>query len=140
MSETDINADTSPNANPGANSASGANPNTGLDATAGTTSNTVSSANEVTSPKGTGASTAGFVLGLDGILLMVCGHPILGCICAVIGLFLSWEGMQNNLNGENGHGLAVAGFILSLIVLACALMGALMEALLITGTFTIGYW
>jgi hypothetical protein len=72
----------------------------------------------VASPPSTasnGDAIAGFVLGVLGHL------PLLGFLCCLLGLYFSSRGIRRAALLENrGHGLAVAGLVLSLVFLVPA--------------------
>ena len=66
-----------------------------------------------------GEAIAGFIFGILGYV------PVLGFICCLLGIFFSSRGLKRAQQLENsGHGLAVAGMVLSLVFLvpatACA--------------------
>jgi hypothetical protein len=62
-----------------------------------------------------GEAVAGFVLGMLGYL------PLVGLACCLCGIYFSVRGMQRAAAIENrGHGLAVAGMVLSLVFLVPA--------------------
>jgi hypothetical protein len=66
-----------------------------------------------------GDAIAGFILGILGHL------PLLGFLCCLMGLYFSGRGIKRAMMLENsGHGLAVAGMVLSIVFLvpatACA--------------------
>jgi len=62
-----------------------------------------------------GEAIAGFVLGILGHL------PLVGLICCVLGIFYSSRGMKRAaVLGNRGHGLAVAGMVLSIVFLVPA--------------------
>ena len=67
------------------------------------------------------AAIAGFILGVLGHL------PVVGFVCCVLGIFFSSRGLKRAALLENrGHGLAVAGMVLSMVFLvpatACSAM------------------
>jgi hypothetical protein len=70
-------------------------------------------------PQPNGEAIAGFILG-------VMGHvPLLGFVCCLLGIYFSGRGIKRAMVIENsGHGLAVAGMVLSIVFLvpatACA--------------------
>ena len=58
---------------------------------------------------------AGFVLGVLGHL------PLVGLACCLLGLYFSSKGLKRAVDLENrGHGLAVAGMVLSIVFLVPA--------------------
>jgi len=58
---------------------------------------------------------AGFVLGVLGHL------PLVGLACCLLGLYFSSKGLKRAIDLENrGHGLAVAGMVLSIVFLVPA--------------------
>jgi len=64
---------------------------------------------------------AGFILGVLGHL------PVVGLVCCILGLVFSSRGLKRAaLLGNRGHGLAVAGMVLSMVFLvpatACSAM------------------
>jgi hypothetical protein len=62
-----------------------------------------------------GEAVAGFVLGMLGYL------PLVGLACCLAGIYFSVRGMQRAATLESrGHGLAVAGMVLSLVFLVPA--------------------
>ncbi|HEY7953720.1 MAG TPA: DUF4190 domain-containing protein [Polyangia bacterium] len=62
-----------------------------------------------------GDAVAGFVLGVLGHL------PLVGLICCLFGIYFSGRGIGRAAELENrGHGLAVAGMVLSIIFLVPA--------------------
>lgn len=64
-----------------------------------------------------GDAVAGFVLGVLGHL------PVVGLICCVLGIYFSGRGVGRAAELENrGHGLAVAGMVLSIIFLVPAMV------------------
>lgn len=76
---------------------------------------------------GVALSTAGMVLGIVSIVLVLLGGVFLtSWLClpmAVIGLILSIFGISACSSGKDGYGMAVAGIILNTLVLAGALLG-----------------
>lgn len=62
----------------------------------------------VVESKKNGAGTAGFVLGLTGLIL--CWVPVLDIILLLLGFIFSFIGLF-----RNPRGLAIAGFLLSII-------------------------
>jgi hypothetical protein len=59
-----------------------------------------------------GEAIAGFILGILGHL------PVLGLLCCALGIFFSSRGLKRAAVTEgSGHGLAVAGMVLSLVFL-----------------------
>ena len=70
-------------------------------------------------------AVAGFVLGL-------CGHlPLLGFVCCLLGIYFSGRGLKRAGRLQNrGHGLAVAGMVLSIVFLVPA---TACSALVLTG-------
>jgi hypothetical protein len=74
-----------------------------------------------------GEAIAGFILG-------VLGHiPVLGFLCCLFGIYFSSKGLRRARTMENsGHGLAVAGMVLSIVFLpwATALNAIFLAALL----------
>ncbi len=72
-----------------------------------------------------GEAVAGFVLGLLGHL------PLLGFVCCVLGIYFSGRGLKRAAGLQNrGHGLAVAGMVLSIVFLVPA---TACSALVLTG-------
>ena len=68
-----------------------------------------------------GEAIAGFILGVLGHL------PLVGFLCCLLGIFFSSRGLKRAALLENrGHGLAVAGMVLSMVFLvpatACSAM------------------
>jgi hypothetical protein len=62
-----------------------------------------------------GEAIAGFILGILGHL------PILGFLCCLLGIYFSSRGLKRAQVLENsGHGLAVAGMVLSIVFLVPA--------------------
>ncbi|HEX8953798.1 MAG TPA: DUF4190 domain-containing protein [Polyangia bacterium] len=62
-----------------------------------------------------GEAIAGFVFGILGYV------PILGFLCCLLGIFFSSKGLKRAQQIENsGHGLAVAGMVLSIVFLVPA--------------------
>src|SRR5688572_8163085 len=62
-----------------------------------------------------GEAVAGFILGVLGYL------PLVGLACCLCGLYFSSRGLQRAASMENrGHGLAIAGMVLSLAFLVPA--------------------
>lgn len=62
-----------------------------------------------------GEAIAGFILGILGHL------PLLGFFCCLLGLFFSSRGLRRARTLDNsGHGLAVAGMVLSIVFLVPA--------------------
>ncbi len=58
---------------------------------------------------------AGFILGILGYI------PFLGFVCCLLGIFFSSRGLKRAAQMENsGHGLAVAGMVLSIVFLVPA--------------------
>jgi hypothetical protein len=66
-------------------------------------------------PPSNGIGTAGFVLGLLGLIL--CWFPFVGLALGVLGVILSGVGMSNGRRTGAPTGLAVAGLVLGLISL-----------------------
>jgi hypothetical protein len=61
------------------------------------------------------AAIAGFVLGLLGYI------PLVGLACCILGIYFSGRGLRRAALLDNrGHGLAVAGMVLSIIFLVPA--------------------
>jgi hypothetical protein len=59
-----------------------------------------------------GEAIAGFVLGILGYV------PIIGFLCCLFGIYFSSRGLKRAASIDNsGHGLAVAGMVLSLVFL-----------------------
>jgi hypothetical protein len=72
-------------------------------------------------PDANGDAIAGFILGVLGHL------PLVGLVCCILGLVFSSRGIKKAALLENrGHGLAVAGMVLSMVFLvpatACSAM------------------
>jgi hypothetical protein len=67
-----------------------------------------------------GDAIAGFILGVLGYL------PLVGFVCCLLGIYFSSRGLKRAALIENGHGLAVAGMVLSIVFLipatACGAM------------------
>jgi hypothetical protein len=68
-----------------------------------------------------GEAIAGFILGILGYL------PLVGFVCCLLGIYFSSRGLRRAALIENsGHGLAVAGMVLSIVFLipatACGAM------------------
>jgi hypothetical protein len=67
-----------------------------------------------------GEAIAGFILGILGYL------PLVGFICCLLGIYFSSRGLRRATVIESGHGLAVAGMVLSIVFLipatACGAM------------------
>jgi hypothetical protein len=62
-----------------------------------------------------GEAIAGFILGILGHL------PLLGFICCLLGIYFSRRGLKRATQLDNaGHGLAVAGMVLSIVFLVPA--------------------
>jgi hypothetical protein len=62
-----------------------------------------------------GEAIAGFILGILGHL------PLLGFLCCLLGIYFSSKGLKRAAVMENsGHGLAVAGMVLSIVFLVPA--------------------
>jgi len=62
-----------------------------------------------------GEAIAGFIFGILGYV------PVLGFICCLLGIFFSSRGLKRAAQLENsGHGLAVAGMVLSIVFLVPA--------------------
>jgi hypothetical protein len=62
-----------------------------------------------------GEAIAGFILGILGHL------PLLGFLCCILGIYFSRRGLKRAATMENsGHGLAVAGMVLSIVFLVPA--------------------
>jgi hypothetical protein len=62
-----------------------------------------------------GEAIAGFILGILGHL------PLLGFLCCLLGIYFSSKGLKRAAVLENsGHGLAVAGMVLSIVFLVPA--------------------
>jgi hypothetical protein len=62
-----------------------------------------------------GEAIAGFILGILGHL------PLLGFLCCVLGIYFSRRGLKRAATMDNaGHGLAVAGMVLSIVFLVPA--------------------
>ena len=62
-----------------------------------------------------GEAIAGFIFGILGYV------PVLGFICSLLGIFFSSRGLKRAAQLENsGHGLAVAGMVLSIVFLVPA--------------------
>jgi len=69
-----------------------------------------------------GMSIAGMVLGIVGIVFFFV--PIIGIVCAIIGLVLSsvaWRKISTGEASPDGKGFAITGFVTSLISVAFAL-------------------
>jgi hypothetical protein len=59
-----------------------------------------------------GEAIAGFILGILGHI------PVVGLLCCLLGIFLSSKGLKRAATLDNsGHGLAVAGMVLSIVFL-----------------------
>jgi hypothetical protein len=60
-----------------------------------------------------GDAVAGFVLGLLGYV------PLVGLICCLLGIYFSGRGLKQAavLENSRGHGLALAGMVLSIVFL-----------------------
>ena len=73
-------------------------------------------------PQSNGEAIAGFILGILGHL------PLVGLVCCLLGIYFSSRGLKRaSLLDHRGHGLAVAGLVLSIIFLIPATAcGALM--------------
>jgi hypothetical protein len=66
-------------------------------------------------PPTNGAAIAGFVLGVLGHL------PVVGLIACILGIYFSQLGMRRASSlGNRGHGLAVAGMVLSIVFIVPA--------------------
>jgi hypothetical protein len=62
-----------------------------------------------------GEAIAGFIFGILGYV------PLLGFICCLLGIYFSSRGLKRAQQIENsGHGLAVAGMVLSIVFLVPA--------------------
>ena len=62
-----------------------------------------------------GEAIAGFILGILGHL------PLLGFVCCLLGIYFSSRGLKRApLLDNSGHGLAVAGMVLSIVFLVPA--------------------
>lgn len=62
-----------------------------------------------------GEAIAGFILGILGHL------PLLGFVCCLLGIWFSRRGLKRAATMDNaGHGLAVAGMVLSIVFLVPA--------------------
>lgn len=71
-------------------------------------------------PPANGEAIAGFVLGMLGYI------PLIGLFCCLCGLYFSTRGMKRARALDNaGHGLAIAGMVISILFLvpstACSL-------------------
>jgi hypothetical protein len=74
-----------------------------------------------------GDAIAGFILGVLGYL------PLLGFVCCLLGIYFSSRGMRRApLIDNSGHGLAVAGMVLSIIFLIPA---TAIGAIILAGIF-----
>jgi hypothetical protein len=74
-----------------------------------------------------GDAIAGFILGILGYL------PLLGFVCCLLGIYFSSRGMRRAAAIDNsGHGLAVAGMVLSIIFLIPA---TAIGAIILAGIF-----
>jgi hypothetical protein len=62
-----------------------------------------------------GEAIAGFILGILGHL------PLLGFVCCLLGIYFSSKGLKRaRVLDNSGHGLAVAGMVLSIVFLVPA--------------------
>src|SRR5262249_30189349 len=75
---------------------------------------------------------AGFILGVLGHL------PIVGFLCCVLGIYFSSRGLRRAAELQNrGHGLAVAGMVLSIVFLVPA---TACSALFLAGMMSSSGW